>query len=196
MAAVVVVWAAIVGFGYYVGFHFLFTLLFLCVFFFRMVLQETFVVQDYLFYDAMTSSSGHWSNTSSLGINEYSSNGWKLGNRSSYGFILCDYVPNTPFELSWVATERSRQEPTIHIDSNNYFETITAGSMNINGTACTGTYELNKEYHLRIYSDKIEAYKEDTLIGSKSVSTSNPTISFGVGANRYLRVKDFKIKAL
>ena len=160
-----------------------------------MVLQETFVVRDYLFYDAMTSSSGRWSNTSSLRINDYSSNGWKLGNRSSYGFIQCDYVPNTPFELSWVATERSGQEPTIHIDSN-YFETNTAGSMTINGTACTGTYELDKEYSLRVYSDKIEAYKEDTLIGSKSVSTSNPTISFGIGANRYLRVKDFKIKAL
>ena len=144
----------------------------------------------------MTSASGHWTISSSVSISEYSDNGWKYGNASSYTQIPCDYIPTAPFEVSWIATERQNQCPTFHIGLNDYFETKSNGTMDITGTSVTGTYNLNKEYHLRIYQNKIEVYEEDTLLGSKTVNLSSYEFKHGVGQSRYVRIKDFKIKSL
>ena len=68
--------------------------------------------------------------------------------------------------------------------------------MTITGTSITGTYNLNKEYHLRIYQNKIELYEEDTLIDSKTVNLSSYEFKHGIGPSRYVRIKNFKIKSL
>jgi len=52
-------------------------------------------------------------------------------------------------------------------------------------------------YKLKIYSDKIETYKDGTLLNTMTYSNASGYLSFtGGNANRYLTIKDLKIKPL
>lgn len=69
-----------------------------------------------------------------------------------------------------------------------------------NGLYYSGNYlktpSVGVEYNIKIFSDKIEIYENDTLLYTDNSSITEWYVALGTGANRYVRIKDFKIKAL
>ena len=160
------------------------------------LLTKTYEVEDIHFYDPMTSANAHWILPSvTFGYNEYSNNGWKLGNASSFGGITLDTPLTVPFKVSFICTEQWTRTPQINNGPTRYIE-FKASQVDNSGTNTSHTFQLNKEYHILFLSDKVELYCEDILISQKSVTSTSNDFSMTVGGNRGNRMKDFKIELL
>lgn len=181
------------------------SLFFLLLFFFfdvtnllRIILQETFVVEDCQFYDSLTSNSGHWSIPADVTFryNEYSSYGWKLGNASRDISIPSDFYVTFPFKLSFVLTGSYHNSPQVNIGEE-YIE-FDYNRIDIFGTVLQH-YRINGvEYSFIVRSDSVEAYCNNNLVGSVNVSfaQTDTNLQLTTGSNRYCRIKDLKVKAL
>lgn len=55
---------------------------------------------------------------------------------------------------------------------------------------------MGAEYTVKVFSDKIEIYENDTLLYTDNSTLTEWYVALGTGTNRYVRIKDFKIKAL
>lgn len=170
----------------------------------RIFLQETFVIEDTIAYsDCTTDSVENIFNVPSNVKNstyEFNSNGWKYGNVSSYTSMILQssITVSTPISISLKVIE----------NYNNGF-TLTVGKVNNswvnlyieNNQLCyRGNYlktpSIGAEYSIKIYSDKIEVYENDTLLTTDNSTLSEWIIGLETGNNRYVRIKDFKIKVL
>lgn len=162
----------------------------------RIILQETYEVEDCVFYDPLTSNSGKWTIPSgvSFGYNEYSSDGWKLGNASSFVFLDPNVSLTLPCKVSFKLIDRYNYTPQLNV-GNDYVE-FNDTHLNIDETNLYATISNNKEYSFIIRSDSIEAYQDDTYLGKVNISISQTNLRLSVGNNRYFKIKDFKVKAL
>ena len=106
-------------------------------------------------------------------------------------------MPAFPYEISFQLTELNGNGLTIMLNSARtvYLESKANGYWSLWGTE-EGRINLNHTIKLKIYSNKIELYDEDTLLGTKNTTLSNPIIQLETGANRYTRLKNLKIKQL
>ena len=146
----------------------------------------------------MTSNSGRWSIPSDVtfGYNEYSSDGWKLGNASKYIRIPSDFYVTFPFKLSFILNDRYSYSPTIHIGEK-YIE-FDYNKIEIEGTILSHSTINGAEYSFIVRSDSVEAYCNNNLVGSVNVSfaPTDTNLKIGIGNNRFFQIKDLKVKAL
>ena len=166
-----------------------------------MFLTKTYDVEDCINYDAMTSNSGKWTIPSTVSISEYSSNGWKYGNASSFQFID---LTNTPYSSNYSVeiTINSVYGDTPFVF---YFESSTAqrtylivypNKYNLGGTEVSRTFVSNQNYRLDYTSNGLSLYIDGTLIKTISHNIGDAKIRLATGVNRYAIIKDLKIKPL
>jgi len=153
----------------------------------------------------MTSSSGHWTVPSAVRTNEYSSNGWKYGQASSFQFIDLDnqeYTSGYSIELNiheMYTSDNSNPPFIVYFENSNQSRTyLTAfpNKLTIGSTTVNRTFIADETYRLEYEANKLSLYIEDTLIGTTSHNIGNAKIRLATGTSRYCTIKDFKIKPL
>ena len=165
------------------------------------LLIQTYSIEDCINYDAMTSNSGKWTIPSTVSISEYSSNGWKYGNASTFQFID---LTNTPYSSNYSVeiTINSVYGGTPFVL---YFESSTAqrtylivypNKYNLGGTEVSRTFVSNQNYRLDYTSNGLSLYIDGTLIKTISHNIGDAKIRLATGVNRYAIIKDLKIKPL
>jgi len=135
----------------------------------------------------------------------YSSDGWKFGNASSYSTIT--YNTNVPldFAIEWIVTGRYGTNPCpigvsiggsyIYIN----FTSLSTVNTNVGGSSNGYTVSMNYpiKFRLELYSTSMKLYVDDNLIATKTHSLSgNYVPSLQCGSNRWIVIKDYKIKPL
>ena len=168
-------------------------------------LQETFVVQDCTAYSDCTSSTtveAIFDVPSNVKNSTYSfdSTGWKYGNVSQYTNILLQssITLTKPMQISMKIIENNGAGLSWNIGkigSNWVYLDISSGNIRYCGTNIK-SISYGSEYKVKIYSDKIEVYEDDTLIKTDNSTLTEWYVALGTGTNRYVKIKDFKIKAL
>lgn len=184
---------------------------FLLLFFFfdvknllRIILQETFVVEDAIAYSDCTNNSIE--NIIDVPSNvknstyEFSATGWKYGNVSPYTNMLLQssISLSKPTSLSLKVIENSSNGLSFNIgkSGNNWiYLSIENGGLIYNGNRLKAPV-MGAEYTVKVFSDKIEIYENDTLLYTDNITLTEWYVALGTGTNRYVRIKDFKIKAL
>ena len=104
-----------------------------------------------------------------------------------------------PFEVSLKLNGFNRNGFAIFIGQNNEIYLATDSSSRLYFHDTTDhffTYNQGHTYKLKCYSDKTEVYNEDILIYTTTQQYSASRIQLGTGANRWVEIKDIKIKAL
>lgn len=176
-----------------------------------MFLQETYVIQDCVYYNDMTSSdSTHWTIPASANAT-YSSNGMRIAGSSwtdcyleipiskpvSVEYDVTDYSysgSNPPLMNYTYLTDKSGREIQFNQSSDGYL-ILDKYPSNSNTT----NYTLPKPCHIKIaFRDNIvEVYVDDVLKISKTYSMPSQFL-FGVSTagNRSTTYKNIKVKAL
>lgn len=178
----------------------------------RMFLQETFVIEDCKYYDAMTSNSGKWTIQSGL-TPSYSTNGCNISGLSAWKSmgITQSFTAPVSMEFNLVATSGSTQgacpivefKGTSHqsgndmvlaygIDKKLYIYDKNSSSQLASSSFGYGVYRVDFES-----SSNVKVYYENTQIySSTNWNISNPYFTVGTGANRSFTFKNVKIKPL
>lgn len=142
----------------------------------------------------------------SASIFGYSSDGWKFGNASSYSSISAVDSQNLPYSMEFTVTDRYasiESQPIFgaYFGSNYLMVNSNPNNVviNVNGSRTTYPYSYTLPFTVRyeLTSTSVSVYIDDVLIGSKTHSlTGNPVPTFQTGANRWVVIKDYKIKPL
>ena len=144
----------------------------------------------------MISNSGHLSIPSDVnyGYNEYTLNGWKLGNASRYHYINLNVELTLPFKVSFTINGQNGNNPSFSFGGK-YVEFYN-NKISINGSSFNHNIQIGDEYSIIFGLNKIEVYHEDTYLNGNSLSVpqTNP-LQLSSGANRYMILKDLKIKS-
>ena len=171
----------------------------------RRIVSEIYEIQDiYWFNDCTSNSIENYfnvpSNVSSSSIYGFSSDGWKYGNISSYSRIPMNLtLPSTPYQFDFDLIEVNGISPNLSFLQNDgiYIERKgTTGNISISGTDTGFSFDTGHTYSIKVYSDKLEVYKDNTLVGSKNQSISQSYLELATGTNRYCRLKNMKIRTL
>lgn len=199
--AVCLVWAAVVDFGYYVGFHFSYFSFFMCVFF-RMFLQETYEVQDLNYYDDCTSDKGYWVKSDATKINYSFSNGVMLiqglgASSDSFLNLNINYPSNYQFEIT-IAETLSYYSCGIRCDnvgleadsSRKYLQTYSPYSY----TGESGKLYEDDVIKFVVENGTVTMYLND--VQKRQSSTTNDGFRFSTYQSRQLKIKEIKVKAL
>ena len=175
------------------------------IFSYGILLQETFVVQDCTAYSDCTSSTtveAIFDVPSNVKNSTYTfdSTGWKYGNVSPYTNILLQssITLTKPMQISMKIIENNGAGLSWNIGkigSNWVYLDISSGNIRYCGTNIK-SISYGSEYKVKVYSDKIEVYEDDTLIKTDNSTLTEWYVALGTGTNRYVKIKDFKIKAL
>lgn len=192
--AVCLVWAAVVDFFDYVGFHFL-ILLFLCVFF-RMVLQETYEVIDADIYLPLTTDISPYmqSKPSSFSVS-YSNDGMYISS-SSYATWYMDSQYTIPKSVEFELKAHTGNAPVIQFTNGIYVEfKSNKTSIDLTGTTYNVASTIGK-WRFEVYSNEIKAYKGNTLVGTKTINMNTLELGIAVSGSRNCTLKDLIIKAL
>lgn len=170
-----------------------------------MFVSEIYEMEDCIGYNDGTTNSVENlfnvpSNVKSGGIYSFSNNGWKYGNVSSYtNFPMNINSLTFPFELSVKLNGYNRNGLGLFIGANRdvWIATDSSGRLYFHDTTDHYlTYNQGHTYKIRCYSDKTEVYDEDTLIYTTTKQYSPTQIQLGTGSNRWVEIKDIKVKAL
>ena len=171
----------------------------------RTELQETYSIEDaYWFNSATTNSIENYfdisSGVTSQSIYGFNADGWKYGNASSYTRMPATFtLPSLPFEFSFDLTEAYRDSPNVGFLPNDGLwieRNRNTGTMNMSGTDTGVAWDNDYRYAFKVYFDRVEAYKDDSLIGTKNKSINQAYLELTTGTNRYCRIKNLKIKTL
>jgi len=103
-----------------------------------------------------------------------------------------------PTSLSLKVIENSSNGLSFNIgkSGNNWiYLSIENGGLIYNGNRLKAPV-MGAEYTVKVFSDKIEIYENDTLLYTDNITLTEWYVALGTGTNRYVRIKDFKIKAL
>lgn len=172
-------------------------------------LQETYVIEDCLNYDSLTSDSGKWTIPSGV-TSQYSSNGWrvsangykqiklteKLEMDCSVEFTLVDYgssnMGSYPPVIVYQYTNGETPPNQMLLYSWNSSSLEAVGTMINHAVVKGGVYKI--EYT----NSTISVYENGTLLATANNNVGFPTrFEFHMGANnRYATYKDLKIKLL
>ena len=166
---------------------------------FRRFVSETYSIEDCIDYDLMTSASGKWVIPSAVGMCEYSSNGWKYGNASSFQFIDLNnqsYITDYSVEFKITDYNRGLSLYFENTSTSRVYLAETGGKYVINGNSTSITVTTNDIVRLEYESTILKVYVNDTLIGNLNHNIGNAKVRLGTGNSRYIQMKDFKIKPL
>ena len=152
----------------------------------------------------MTSASGHWNKSGfTLGIDEYSSNGWKYGQASAYWRMPLDYVPTTPFEFEFELISIGNYDMAMFFNDSanrylNFQKTQNKVSLAGNNNNSTSLSDFTGIFTLKVYTNKAELYRNSSKILEVSLSSITPLIALECGTQngRWIQIKDFKIRVL
>ena len=160
----------------------------------------------------MTSNSGKWTIPSACST-AYDSNGAKLGTATSYSqvkltekltapcsveFTLVDYHSDwndSPAVIIFQYTGGD-STPNQAILSGGFY---TKSSFDVLGTAINRALSKNTKYRIEYGSSTMKVYENNTQLASNSNNVGLPTkfeFHIGSGGNRWLKVKDVKVKPL
>ena len=173
-----------------------------------MILQETYVLEDCILYDSLTSASGKWTIPSGV-TSIYSSDGWrisanaynqiklteKLTSDCSVEFTLVDYSTPSGNNASVIVYQYTNGEttPNQHIMTNGYASTLNVLEDTLSQSLVKGAV-----YKIEYTDSTMKVYENDTLLASASNTVGFPTrFEWHMGANsRYAIYKDLKVKPL
>lgn len=174
-----------------------------CYYFLRILLIQTYELQDCDFYNDCTTSSieNHWNVPSTIKNSTYgfSSNGWTYGNVSSFTrFASIITLPDFPYEISFQIKNIQNVGFQIEVANNNniYVATRNTGTQIYLVDGSNVTVDYSHTYKLKVYSNKVEFYDNDNLVSTKSVTVSSKQLQLATGSNRECTIKDIKVKAL
>ena len=108
-------------------------------------------------------------------------------------------LPQIPFEFSFDLTEAYRDSPNVGFIPNDGLwieRKRNTGTMNMLGNDTYVDWDIGHSYTFKVYSDRVEAYKDNTLIGTINKNITNSYLEVTTGTNRYCRLKNLKIKTL
>ena len=194
------------GWGFFhIFFHLKFYYYKNIVFFIQFI--QTYSIQDFIDIQELTSNvkESRWDIPSAVRNSTfgYNSNGWKYGNASSYSRMYYVNTFNAPISVEFQVNEISsnallvevqdeNKENGVYIQYNSYTSLWNGSITNVTQTLNTGSI-VRVEFH----SDKIEVYVDDTLITSGTITLPNTLyLALHCGNNRYIRIKNLKIKPL
>ena len=170
---------------------------------------ERFALQDCRDYQAMTDNNkqSRWtipSAVTSSSIFGYSSNGWKFGNASSYSVISLNNNLSIPcvieFYISSIGNSSNYQPTVVLKDGSTTI--ITLNGRAVNNTTFMGdniNISTNGSTLVRIElnTNEQKLYFNDVLKSTKTKALpSTSPLEFHTGSNRWIEIKDFKIKPL
>ena len=162
------------------------------------LVSETYTIHDYVFVDAMTSASGHWTYQSAMSPS-YSSNGATISANSWSNNAMSLDTSITPshsieFEIKSISF-------TFYFNFNENDEGKFTGEIATdksvwNNTSYSGKGSSGK-YLFKFYSDKVEVYRNDELFHTTNmtVPSSLDFVIYG-GPSRNMTIKDVIIKPL
>jgi hypothetical protein len=146
------------------------------------------------------------SNVSSSSSFGYDSNGWNIGNPTSYSNIYLHNLITTPCSIAFLLTDVNHTQapaPIILLTNSsktqifNWLNGNNPNSIMFNGTNLNRIVKLNSVYRLDITSSTVKLFEDDVEIGSASVNV--PSVLYyrmDTGNTRFTKIKDFKIKPL
>ena len=184
----------------------------ICFFFRCIILQETYSLEDCINYDNLTSASGKWTIPSACST-AYDSNGAKFGTATSYSqvkltdkltapcsveFTLVDYHSDWNDSASLIVFQYTGGDstPNQNILSGGFY---TKSSFDVLGTTVSHALIKGAKYKIEYGSSTMKAYENNTQLASNSNNVGLPTkfeFHVGSGGNRWVKVKDVKIKPL
>ena len=176
-----------------------------------MNLQETYAIEDCLNYDSLTSDSGKW--TIPTGVtSQYSDNGWKVSANAykqikltdkltapcTVEFTLVDYNSDWNDSAAVIVFQYSNGETTPNQQvlsggyrTNNYFSAL--------GTNIGHAIVKGAKYKIEYGQSTMKVYENNTQLASTSNNVGLPTkfeLHVGTGGNRWVKIKDVKVKPL
>ena len=173
-----------------------------------MILLETYVVEDCIFYDSCTSNAKASAWTIPSGVtSQYSDEGWrisanaykqiklteKLTSACSVEFTVVDYsTPTTNFPpvivFQYTNGETTPNQPLLLVEDTSSFKAL--------GNTISHTMVKGGVYKIE-YGTTMKVYENDTLLASASNSVGLPTrFEWHMGTNRHVVYKDLKVKPL
>ena len=177
-----------------------------------MFLTKTYDIEDCINYDSMTSNSGKWTIPSACST-AYDSNGAKFGTATSYSqvkltekltapcsveFTLVDYHSDWNDSASVIIYQYTGGDSTPNQELlNGGF--YTKSSFTACGTTISHSLVKGAKYKIEYGSSTVKAYENNTQLASNSNNVGLPTkfeFHVGSGGNRWVKVKDVKIKPL
>ena len=206
VCAMVVVWAAVVFF-YYVGFHFSYSPFFMCVFF-RMVLQETFVIEDCHYWNdgssvtgleigtgvSCTSNGDYITITTSTSGEKYVWIPVTLANSDNwiYEVEIADTVTGSTNQPIAITYDNSSKWAGHSINGNQWF-----ANSGVND-AYTQAYQIGDKLTIIRENGVDKAILNDNTIISNRTVSHNSTFKVGFYTNngRVQKIKNIKVKAL
>ena len=177
-----------------------------------MFVSETYAIEDCINYDSMTSNSGKWTIPSACSTT-YDSNGAKLGTATSYSqvkltdkltapctveFTLVDYNSDWNDSSAVIVYQYTNGETTPNqgilsggYRTNSYFDAL--------GTRISHAIIKGAKYKIEYGQSTMKFYENNTQLASASNTVGLPTrfeFHVGSGGNRWVKVKDVKVKPL
>ena len=108
-------------------------------------------------------------------------------------------VLSKPLSISFKLIENYRDGLTLLLgNADNTLKLLYIDSSNIlyYGSNRLKSASTNVELTIKVHTDKIEIYENNTLLYTDNSTLTTFEIALHTGSNRYIRIKDFKIKAL
>lgn len=171
------------------------------------LVSKTYELEDCLDYQVMTDNSkqSHWTIPSAVTSSStfgYSSNGWKYGNASSYSVMELNEQVQVPlcveFYISNVYNSSNYQPILILNDGNNINVFAGGGQTSLfMGDSISVISTNNILVKIELKQNEQKLYINDVLKSTKTTSLNGSyALQFHTGANRWVEIKDFKIKPL
>jgi hypothetical protein len=177
-----------------------------------MFVSETYAIEDCINYDSMTSNSGKWTIPSTCSTT-YDSNGAKFGTATSYSqlkltekltsdcsveFTLVDYNSDWNDGQAVIVYQYTGGDSTPN-------QEILLGGFRTNanfkalGTTISHALIKGAKYKIDYGQSTMKFYENNTQLASTSNNVGFPTrfeLHLGSGGNRWIKVKDIKVKPL
>ena len=177
------------------------------------LLTKTYDIEDCINYDAMTSNSGKWTIPSACST-AYDSNGAKFGTATSYSQVKLTDKLTAPCSVEFTLVDYNsdwNDSPSLLIFQYTNGETtpnqqlLSGGFATKRSFTVFGTTTINHvlvkgaKYKIEYGSSTMKVYENGTQLASTSNTVGLPTkfeYHIGTGGNRWLKVKDVKVKPL
>ena len=171
--------------------------------------SETYIVEDCILYDPLTSASGKWTIPSGV-TSQYTEDGWrisvnsykqiklteKLTSHCSVEFTLEDYYSSNMSSYAPVIVYQYTNGETT--PNQELLMNTSSSSFRAVGTTINHAMVKGAVYRIEYTSSTISVYENGTLLATANNNIGFPTrFEFHIGANsRYAVYRDLKVKPL
>ena len=159
-------------------------------------MQETYEVIDADIYLPLTAdiTSYMQSKPSAFSVS-YSSDGMYISS-SSYATWYMNSQYTIPKSVEFELKAHTGHAPVIQFANGIYVEfKSNKTSIDLSGTTYNVTSTISK-WRFELYSNEIKAYKDNTLVGTKTINMNTLEVAIAVSGSRNCTLKDLIIKAL